>query len=299
MESSGQFDHLKLTSHSVWNDAIDIITDYMPTDDILRPLSKALREFFGTGPNRYNHKNVLDAITNLRREGRFNSRPQWLDLLTWTEKEVQGFTPGTASILREKNAVERYADAYRKARFWWGIHGGDPDAIAAQGMKIGKSNVAVYSSDPGQRQKTSDEPGPLCLGLSKSISLAYASGAMFRVFLDRATCDTWQPAPPQKFMPGDTKLYRDGANANAALVMCDIPPERLLYGTHKQVILAHPDSPRSKEIVRCIGSFDSQIPVDHKSLIALHSEAVGGGYIADAWEQDSGEDKEWLTMSKK
>jgi hypothetical protein len=299
MESSGRFDHLKLTSFAAWNDAIDAITDFMPTDTILGPLEKALREFFRPGPNRYNHKNVLDAIATVRNGGRFNGHPEWLDLLTWVEKEVQGFAPSTASILHEQSPVERYAAAYRKARFWWGIHGGDPDVIAAQGMKIGKSNVAVHSSDPGHREKTSDEPGPLCLGLSKSTSISYGSGAMFRVFLDRAMCDTWVSTPPQKFTPGDTRLYRDGANSNAALVMCDVPPERLLYGTHKQVIIAKPDSPRSKEIVRCIGSFDSQIPVDHKSLIALHTEAVNGSYIADAWEHDSAEDKEWLTMGKK
>src|SRR5262249_44037651 len=153
-----------------------------------------------------------------------------------------------------------------------------------EGMKISASCCTIGSSIPGNSPVSGG--GPICLGRSKGVSEPYSSNGMFRVFLDSQLCSTFSPTPPTQFLLGDKRLWRDKDNPDAVLVMFDIPPEKILYGTHSEVLLKNPTSNRTREILRCIASFDKRLPSDHSRLGQLHAEAVKEGYIADDWHDD-------------
>lgn len=87
-------------------------------------------------------------------------------------------------------------------------------------------------------------------------------------------------------MRDDPKVYRDFDNPRAAYTMADIPGNAMFTGSHSDVILQHPGSARTAEILRAIGSHDGDLPRETLALVNLHDEAIRQHLISDRATDD-------------
>jgi hypothetical protein len=183
--------------------------------------------------------------------------------------------------------VQRYASAYYKSRFFHGCRC-SPAVAIQDGLKIDESCSNIGASDPGDRKIKGG--GPIFLGESYSISYPYGGSEerVLRVFLDNTRVRTPLPDRGTKaiFVRNDPLIYRDHDNARAVYTMADIPATSLLSGTHRNEIIPSAESPRTKEVLRAIGSHDPNLPRETAALLNLHEEAIRGGLIADIASED-------------
>ena len=212
----------------------------------------------------------------------------YIDEAVWIHHNEGSTASDRLEIIDNSANSLRFARAFKLARFFHGTRRGNTDELMEQGLKIDESCSPIGATDPGMR--TLDGGGPVFLGMTYEIGYDYAKKEEYvlRVFLDssRAT----RPFPDRgnraKFVRGDSSLYIDHDNPNARYTMADIPGTALFAGSVRDVILSNPDSARTAEVLRAIGTHDPTLPRDTAALLNLLQAALDKNEVRNCASKD-------------